>query len=689
MSQIYDAIEKAIAGGVPPQYVTSTLIRQGWPANLVNEAMNAWLISHGRLHKKTDFKQWLTKYKRKAFGSTVVLVILSVLSSSILLLQPWPTKILVDSGFGSIQAPGPLAPYTHKPALILITSLLTIAVFLVGIIFGTLRDYFLLRLGFKLNSQIKEESFRHILHLPLYHQERLAKGDYIYRQNVLTNSLSDLVLNTTSSIIQSVIMIAGVLVIMLTFNVKLTLISVVLVPFLFLLIKVFGPRLGGISRLMAQNASLTSATITESVDNAETLQAFTLEEKQITKARNLWQQNYKFSRDGLLFGRLYRFSNSLLIILGTSAVMYLGGSAALRGEMTLGQLLIFMTYMGYLLGPVEAIATEIAMRNQKLVDVSRVYEVLTDHEGVENLRKENHFPAGRGSIEFQNVTYAYNDTVVIKGVNLKIEPGQKVAIIGPSGGGKSTLLKLLPLFIEPTLGRVMVDNIDIQTVSLTELRQNIVWISQTPQLFNETILENLQDGNVYKQISGEEIDNAITAANVKEFTGRLPIGLNSPAGEGGNSLSGGQKQRIAIARGLLKNAPIVCMDEPTAALDSKSEIAIRDSISKLIQGKTVLMVTHRKALLSLMDVIYVMDGGQLHPVEQFGGLDAYMEKISEGEESTRATEAVQAHEEQVQQLVGQLQQQNQQLQERLSASSAANQAKSNQNDGTVYISINH
>ena len=685
MSQIYEEIEKAIASGVPPQYIGVNLIQQGWPPAMVNEAVNAYLSAHGRLQQKTSFRAWLKKYRTKALPATIFIVFLSVVSSSILLLQPWPTKILVDSGFGNIKAPGPLAQYSHTPTLILITSLLTVAIFLVGILFGTLRDYFVLRLGFWLNRQIKEESFRHILHLPLFHQERLAKGDYIYRQNNLTNSLSDLVLDTTSSIAQSVIMVIGILIIMLSFNVKLTVISVVLVPFLFILIRVFGPKLGRISREMTQVASDTSSTVTESVDNAETLQAFTLEEKQIAKANGLWQHNYELALRGLMWGRFYRFSNSMLIIAGTSAVMYFGGTAALHGQMTLGQLLIFMTYMGYLLGPVEAIATEIAARNQKLVDVSRVYEVLTDHEGVENLRKENHFPATQGRIEFQNVSYLYNETVVLNKVNLTVEAGKKVAIIGPSGSGKSTLLKLLPLFIEPSQGRILIDNIDIQSVSLQELRQHIVWISQNPQLFNGTILENLADGNITRQVAQEEIEAAIMAANVKEFTDRLPLGLNSPAGEGGNSLSGGQKQRIAIARGLIKNALIVCMDEPTAALDAKSENAIRDSIARLIAGKTVLMVTHRKALLSLMDTVYVMDNGTLRRVDEYGGLDSYLQRISDTEASTERHKEAEAQV-RMQQMMAQLEAQKEHLQEQVSQlTQAQTQVAPGTDGGTIYI----
>ena len=629
MPKIYETLEASVANGQDPHFVAAELVQQGLPQNLVNEALQAWLKTHGRAPTTTSFKNWLKKYKRRALPATILMVFISVLSSSVMLLQPWPTKILVDSGFGNIKAPGFLAQYTHSPKMILATSVLTIMIFILGIFLGTIRDFLILKLGFWINRSIKEETFRHILHLPMFHKERLSKGDYIYRQNTLTNSLSDLVLDTTSLIAQSVIMVIAILIIMFKFNAKLTLISIALIPFLFLLIKIFGPKLGKISREMTQIASASSSNITESIDNTETLQAFTLEEKQIAKANAFWRRNYQLSKRGLFWGRGYRFTNSLLIILGTSAVMYFGGVAALNGKMTLGQLLIYMTYMGYLLGPVEAIATEYAARNQKLIDVSRIYEILSDHEGVETMRADKHFPIQRGLIEFQGVSYLNGDTTILNNVNLRVEPGQKVGIIGPSGSGKSTMLKLLPLFIEPNYGRILIDGIDIQSISLKDLRQSLIWISQTPQLFTGSILENLQNGDVDRPVSDREIDEAIVASNVKEFTDRLPLGLNSPAGESGNSLSGGQKQRIAIARGLIKHAPIVCMDEPTAALDSKSEATIRDSIGRLIQGKTVMMVTHREALLSLMDVIYVVEGGQLHSVDEFGGLQAYLAKIND------------------------------------------------------------
>lgn len=640
MPKLYEAIEMAVASGVPTNMVADVMIRGGWPPELVNRAVDAWLKAHGRRTQKTGFADWLKRYQLRAIPSVIIVVLLGVVQAAVALLKPWPTKIMADSAFGNEPAWGPLAPYTHTPKLILITAVLSIGLFLIGALFDWVSDLILLKIGFGLNRSIKIESLRHILHLPLFHQERLAKGDYVYRQNVVTNSLSELVLGTTSSIAGSIIMIIGVLAIMLTFNPLLTLVSVVLLPLLYLTMRVFGPKLGTYNEQLNQVASDTSSAIVESVDNAETIQAYTLEDKQLHRVDSLWQRAYWLTKKSLMWSNSLININSLLTIAATSVVMYFGGTAALQGRMTFGELLIFMTYMGYLLGPIETLVQQITTRNQKIIDVSRVYEVLSDHEGIEDLRRDNHMPPTvRGVIDFQNVTYSYNDQVIFQDLNLHIDAGEKVGIIGPSGSGKSTILKLLPLFIEPLQGRILIDAIDVQTISLKDLRQKIAWVSQTPQLFSGTILDNLYDGDAYRQINTEELKDAVVVSNVAEFAVRLPLGIQSPAGENGSSLSGGQRQRVSIARALIKNAPILCLDEPTAALDTKSENYIRDSLLQMIHGKTVMMVTHRKALLTLMDTIYVLENNQLRNVNELGGLDHYL-GLLEGINQQEATAAM-------------------------------------------------
>lgn len=632
--KLYQSIDQLVTEGIPMDTIPYGLVRMGWPQALVDEAFNNWMSANGRKHQKTSFKVWLKKYHKKALPAVIAVVFLNTIASAIALLRPWPTKILADSVFGNVPAPGPLAQYNRTPTLILIVSGMTLGLFLLGTLFGFIKDFLLLKIGYWLNLAIKEESFRHILHLPLYHPERLSKGDYVHRQNVVTNSLSDLVLSTTSTIAESIIMVIGVFIIMFSMSPRLTLITVVVVPFLYVTILILGPIMGKIAKNIAQLQSRTATHITESIDNSETLQAFTLEEMQVGRLTQLWQENYRLAKKSMLWGKLFNFSNGLLVVLGTSSVMYLGGNDVLNETgMSLGKLLIFMTYMGYLLGPIQAISEQITSRRQKLMEVSRVYDVLSDHENIEYARQDRLLPPRvTGKIEFQHLTYNYGEKVVLNDINIVIEPGQRVGIIGPSGGGKSTFLKLLPLFIEPTRGRFMIDGIDAQSVSLQDLRKKIAWVSQTPQLFGDSIKNNVLYGDIYRGITTDEFAWAMDGANVSEFIPNLPMGIDSPAGEGGSSLSGGQKQRISIARALIKNAPIICMDEPTSALDNKSEQYITDSIGTLIKGKTVVLVTHRKSLLVLMDKIYVLEGGTLRDVEFYGGYEQYMHYLQAHEQ---------------------------------------------------------
>lgn len=630
MPKLLDAIEMAINSGVEPTMLADVLTGLGWPRDMVIEGVEIWLHTNRSRAIKTDFKSWLKKYQKRARPAVAVVVFLGTIQAGFMLLKPWPMKIMADSAFGTIPAPGPLEPYSGKPELIAITAVMSLVIFLVGAIFSWVSDYFLLKIGFWLNKSIKSESFRHILHLPLYHQQRLAKGDYVYRQNVVTNSLSELVLGATSSIIGSIIMIIGVLAIMVNFNLRLTIVSVILMPFLYLTMRLIGPHLGIYSKKLTELNSQTASTINEAVDNAETVQTFTLEDKQLLRVNQYWDQGYQLSLKSMMWGNLLKNTNSLLVILATSTVMYFGGVSAMNKEMTFGELFIFMAYMGYLLGPIENLVQKITTRYQKIIDVGRVYEVLSDHEGIEDLRSDQPLPpAIQGTIDFRAVRYSYNGQVVFENLNLHIEKGEKVAIIGPSGSGKSTILKLLPLFVEPESGQLLIDGHDIQDYSLRDLRKKIAWVSQSPQLFNGSIIENMYDGDVYRPVTMDEIKHAIEVSNVLEFVVKMPLGVNSPVGENGTSLSGGQRQRVAIARALIKNSPILCLDEPTAALDAKSENYIRDSLMQIINNKTVVMVTHRKSLLALMDTIYVLENGVLSNVNELGGLDHYL-KVLEG-----------------------------------------------------------
>jgi ABC-type bacteriocin/lantibiotic exporter with double-glycine peptidase domain len=625
--RLYAAIEEGVSKGVPMTFIAYSLTRAGWPKEVVNQAVAKWSDENGRNQTATEFSEWLRKYYSQAKPAMILMVVLNTISSAISLLQPWPTALLANSVFGDSPAPGPLKHLTHTPKLILVVALMTLTIYIVGYLFNIFKDYTLLRVGYWLNRSIKEESFRHILHLPLYHEARLPKGDYIYRQNEVTNSLSDLVLNSTSEIIGSVILVLGVIGIMLVLNAPLTIATVVVIPFLIISIRIFGPIMAKWGQAMVILQSESATLIAESIDNTETVQAFGLEERQVKNLKDLWMQVYEVARHAMLWNKLFGFVNGLLVVLSTSTVIYVGGTEALHHHFTLGALLVFMTYTGYVIGPIQDITSQITIRKQKLVNVRRVYQVLSDHEGIEYVRQDRHLTASEGKIDFQNVSLRRGNSVILDQINLSIKSKEKVGIIGPSGSGKTTILRLLDLYLEPAAGRIMIDGVDIQSVSLQELRKNIAWVSQTPELFAETILQNMKDADITRNISAEELTWATQAASLTDFVGQLPMGLNTKVTESSSSLSGGQKQRIAIARALLKQAPIICMDEPTSALDIKSEKLILASIGQLIENKTVLLATHRLPLLNLMDTVYALQGGKLINVKEFGGVEEYIRQM--------------------------------------------------------------
>ena len=362
-------------------------------------------------------------------------------------------------------------------------------------------------------------------------------------------------------------------------------------------------------------------------------------EDQVGRAERLWHEKFRLTSGGLVSSRIYKMSNSFFVIVTTAVIMYYGGVLALNGEITLGELLIFMTYLGYMMPPVQNLANQLSIKTQKKLDVVRAHEVLSEQEGVEFTWDDRHFPISQGRITLQGVGYSYKNFPVFNNINLVIEPKQKIGIVGPSGSGKSTLLKLLPLFFEPSTGTISIDNIDIQTTSLKELRRQISYVSQTPQLFNISILENIVGGNLGRQISREQLHKITVDTGVYDLTRKMPDGLNTIAGEGGSRLSGGQKQKIALARGLAKQSPIICLDEPTSALDGDSENYIKEHIASHFAEKTVILVSHKKPLLTLMDKVYVLQDGTLQDAKNFGGLEQYLNSINDKDMQITAEKA--------------------------------------------------
>ena len=297
-----------------------------------------------------------------------------------------------------------------------------------------------------------------------------------------------------------------------------------------------------------------------------------------------------------------------LIVLGTSLVILVGGLLVLQGTLTTGTLLVAMAYLGFVYGPLSGLANTTGGIQHALAAARRVHDTMTLTPEMEDVGK---ISAGRltGRVEFERVTFAYRERPVLQDVSLTAEPGELIAIVGPSGSGKTTLVSLIPRFYQPTSGRVLIDGIDVQDFQLRYLREQIAIVLQDVVVLSGSIRDNIRYGHL--GADNEAVERAARAAHAHDFITALEGGYDAELGEAGAGLSGGQKQRLSIARAFLKDAPLLILDEPTAALDAASERLVFDAVRRLREGRTTFVIAHRLSTVRDADRILVLQDGQI------------------------------------------------------------------------------
>jgi len=310
----------------------------------------------------------------------------------------------------------------------------------------------------------------------------------------------------------------------------------------------------------------------------------------------------------------FKIGVSGTIALGTAIVMVLGGLFVLKGSLTVGSLIVFFSYVAALYAPMETLAYSSSGYASAAARAKRVIEVMKADDRVQDLPEAKSFSVSHGRkgvrVRFENVTFGYErDRPVLKDVNLKANPGETVALVGPTGAGKSTLVSLILRFFDPWEGRVTFDGIDVSKIKLSDLRAQVAIVLQEPFLLPLTIAENIAYGR--QGASQEEIKAAAVAANADEFILQLPDGYDTIIGEHGATLSGGQKQRLSIARAFLKDAPVLILDEPTSALDAQSETLLLDALESLMGGRATFIIAHRLSTIRGADQIVVLEQGKV------------------------------------------------------------------------------
>ena len=462
-------------------------------------------------------------------------------------------------------------------------------------------------------NDLRRDLYSQIQRLSLSFHNRQQLGDLMYRITADTMGIQTLTMNGLFAVLSASILLVGMFVIMLSLDWYLTLLALAVCPALFVAIGLLDKKMSSAATRARQGESTVYSVVQRTLSGIRVIQAFTKEEDE--ERRFL-----KASSESLVANlRLYNLQNiysavvNLTIAAGTATVLWFGTRHVLSGALSVGEMIVFTSYLASLYAPLNEIFETYGLVQSAKVGVRRAFEVLESEESLSEGHRVFGSNGGKGQISFTDVSFGYDASQpVLKKINLRVEPGEKIAIVGPTGAGKSTLVSLLPRFYDPQAGRVTIGGVDIKEFQLNSLRRQIATVLQPPLVFPITIRENIAYGR--PKATQDEIATAAGMAGIDDFIARLPHGYNTMVGEQGVTLSEGEKQRLTIARAILLNAPVLILDEPTSSVDSETEALIMEGLQQLMAGRTTFIIAHRLSTVRRADLIVVLREGQI--VEQ-------------------------------------------------------------------------
>ncbi|EYD70832.1 ABC transporter transmembrane domain-containing protein [Limimaricola hongkongensis] len=478
---------------------------------------------------------------------------------------------------------------------------------------GTAARYYLVtRLGERVVTDIRKAVFARMVAMSPAFYERIMTGEVLSRITTDTTLILSVIGSSASVALRNLLILVGGLVLLLLTSAKLTGLVLLIVPAIIVPIVVLGRRLRVLSRQNQDWIAASSGNASETLLSVQTVQAYSHEARSRARFDEVTEKSFAAARQRIGTRAVMTAIVIFLIFAGIVGVLWIGARDVNAGAMTVGALVQFVIYAVMVAGAVGAL-TEIWGELQRAAGATeRLVELLNAEDSLREPGAPRLAPQARGEITFEDVSFSYPsrpDVSALDHVGVTIRPGETVALVGPSGAGKTTMIQLLLRFWDPATGRVLLDGIDLRDMARPDFRRQMALVPQDPVIFADTARENIRFGR--PDASDAEVEAAARAAAAHDFLMALPQGYDSQVGERGVMLSGGQKQRIAIARAILRDAPVLLLDEATSALDAESERLVQRAVDRLARGRTTLIVAHRLATVKKADRILVFDGGRI------------------------------------------------------------------------------
>ena len=583
----------------------------------------------------------------RPYWKGLLLAFIGVLGESLSdVLEPWPVKVVIDNVLHSKIPAGWLGRFitehfgADKLAILNFAVVAVAAIAVLGAISSYGEKYLSTSVSQWVTHDLRRSLYNHIQQLSLIEHEKAQTGDLISRVTSDIGAIQDFINSALLGIVVNLLTLVGMIGVMFYINWRFTLIALSIVPALFVVVYTFTMRIRKASRAVRKKESQLVSIVQEVLTSIRVVKAFAREDFEASRFESQSRESVEMALEARSIKAKLTPVVDVMVAIGACLVLGYGGRLALSGELSAGVLVVFLLYLSKMYKPMRELSKLTDTVSKSIVGYERIEEILQIHSP-----RAKRAPRFKGRIEFDRVDFSYDGKVeVLKDVSFSIEPGQVVALVGPSGTGKTTIISLIPRLYDPKSGTVKIDGEDVRSYRLKSLRDQISFVLQDTMLFHTSVSENIAYGR--PNATQQEIIRAAQLANAHEFIEQLPEGYYTIIGERGATLSGGQKQRLAIARAIIRDTPILILDEPTTGLDSASEQAVIEALGRLIRGKTAIVIAHHLNTIRNADVIFVIQDSELkergrhEELLAAGGLYADLYKIQTTEANGRLAEHV-------------------------------------------------